>query len=225
VLQIGCGIGLPVAALSKGVFMHRFLMDTGSVQLEAILREPAEGLRGAVVVCHPHPVYGGTMDNRVVYRTAKAAAQHGYAALRFNFRGVGESTGQFDHGIGEREDAAAALRWLGDRFPGFDLVMAGYSFGAWVGLEVGSAAPRVKALLGLGLPLNMYDLGYLVLNSKPSLYIVGTMDELCSPENLDQFAGRLPSTSSVLRVEGSDHFFNGHIDLVEDMMAEFFKRL
>jgi alpha/beta superfamily hydrolase len=108
------------------VFMSTFLIDTGSVQLESILREPAAKPRGAVIVCHPHPVHGGTMDNRVVYRAAKAAAQQGYAALRFNFRGAGKSTGQFDQGIGEREDAAAALHWVEDHYPGLNLVMVGY---------------------------------------------------------------------------------------------------
>ena len=97
--------------------MPTFLIPAGSVQLEAQLREPKGELRGAVVVCHPHPVYGGTMDNHIVYRSAKAAAEAGFAALRFNFRGVGRSTGQFDQGIGEREDAAAAIRWLENRYP------------------------------------------------------------------------------------------------------------
>jgi len=205
--------------------MSSFLINAGSVQLEALLREPAGELRGAAVVCHPHPVYGGTMDNRVVYRTAKAAAQHGYAALRFNFRGAGKSTGQFDQGIGEREDAAAALRWVEDRYPGRDLVMAGYSFGSWVGLEVGNSAPRVKALVGVGIPLNMYDMSYLASSEKPALYIVGSEDGFCSRENLDRFASLLPSSAQLHRIEGSDHFFNGYIDVVEKLVSDFFRQL
>src|SRR5512138_1141068 len=94
-----------------------FMIPAGSVQLEATLREPKQEIRGTTVVCHPHPVYGGTMDNRIVYRAAKTAAQSGFAALRFNFRGVGRSTGEFDQGIGEREDAAASLQWLHNRYP------------------------------------------------------------------------------------------------------------
>ena len=205
--------------------MKSFFIDAGFIQLEANLREPAGGLRGAAVVCHPHPVYGGTMDNRVVYRAAKAAAQHGYAALRFNFRGAGKSTGQFDQGIGERDDASAALRGVEARYPGFDLAMVGYSFGAWVGLDVGIAAEGVKALVGVGLPLNMYDLGYLASSDKPALYIVGSNDEFCSRENLDRFASRLSATASVHRIEGSDHFFNGYIDVVEKLIADFFTQL
>jgi uncharacterized protein len=202
-----------------------FRIPAESVQLEAQLREPKETPRGAVAVCHPHPVYGGTMDNRVVYHAAKAAVQAGFAALRFNFRGVGRSTGQFDQGIGEREDATSALRWLESRYPALDLALIGYSFGAWVGLEVGNSMPRVKALVGLGVPLNLYDFSYLHSNPKPSLYIIGTDDEFCSRENLERFAGRLPAASSLQRIEGSDHFFAGHIETVENLIADFFKAL
>ena len=201
------------------------MMPAGAVQLEAQLREPKEELRGAVVVCHPHPVYGGTMDNRVVYRAAKAAAEAGFAALRFNFRGAGRSTGQFDQGVGEKEDAKAAIRWLGDRYPALDLAMMGYSFGAWVGLEAAHAVPRIKALVGLGLPLNMYSFDFLFSNPKPAMYIVGTRDEFCSKENLDRFAGRIPATASLHRIEGSDHFFTGHVQVVQGLVNEFFKKL
>jgi len=163
------------------------------------------------------------MDNRVVYRASKAAAAAGFAALRFNFRGAGRSTGQFDQGLGENEDAAAAIRWLETRYPNLDLAVIGYSFGAWVGLSAGYSVPRVKALIGLGLPLNMYDFEFLTTCLKPALYIVGTLDEFCSRENLDRFASRLPGTASVRRVEGSDHFFNGHIETVQNLIAGFFE--
>jgi len=202
-----------------------FMIPAGAVQLEAQLREPKQGLRGAVAVCHPHPVYGGTMDNRVVYSAAKAAADAGYAALRFNFRGAGRSSGQFDQGLGEKEDAAAAIHWLENRYPALDLAVIGYSFGAWVGLEAGHSVPRIKALVGLGLPLNMYDFGFLLSNPKPALYIIGTNDEFCSLENLDRFADRLPSTSSVHRIEGSDHFFAGHLEAVRTLVTGFLSSL
>jgi hypothetical protein len=202
-----------------------FVISAGGVQLEAQLREPKTNLRGAVVVCHPHPVYGGTMDNRVVYRASKAAAEAGFAALRFNFRGAGRSTGQFDQGLGEREDAAAAIRWLGERYAELDLGIMGYSFGAWVGLDAGHAIPRIKALVGLGLPLDMYNFEFLLSNSKPALYIVGTRDDFCSKDNLDRFASRLPATSSLQRIEGSDHFFNGHVEDVQKLVMEFFQNL
>jgi alpha/beta superfamily hydrolase len=202
-----------------------FMIPAGSLELEAQLREPKAGLRGAAVFCHPHPLYGGTMNNRIVYRAAKAAAEAGFAALRFNFRGVGRSTGQFDHGIGEKEDATAAIRWLGMRYPTAALALVGYSFGAGVGLEAAYLEPRIRALVGLGLPLDLYDFGYLLSTSKPALYIVGTQDEFCSEESLDSFADRLPSTSSLHRIEGSDHFFTGYMEVVESLIADFFRNL
>src|SRR5512139_3138057 len=138
-----------------------FMIPAGDVELEAQLREPAGEIRGAAVVCHPHPVYGGTMDNRVVYRAAKSAAAAGFAALRFNFRGAGSSTGSFDQGIGEKDDVAAALDWLEGRYPGRFMALGGYSFGAWVGFQIGCEDRRIRALLGLGLPLNLYPMDFL----------------------------------------------------------------
>jgi hypothetical protein len=201
------------------------LIPAGSVQLEARLREPREECRGAAVVCHPHPVYGGTMDNRVVYRSAKAVAEAGFAALRFNFRGVGQSTGQYDQGIGEREDVAAVIGWLEKKYPAKPLALVGYSFGAWVGLEVGCSDRRVRALIGLAPPLDLYDFEYLVGTGKPALYIVGTRDEFCSLASLDRFSRRLPASSTVHRIEGAEHFFTGQMEVVESLVAGFFETL
>ncbi len=201
------------------------MIPADSVQLEALLREPREALRGAAVVCHPHPVYGGTMDNRVVYRAAKAAVESGFAALRFNFRGTGQSTGQFDQGIGEMEDAAAAIRWLENRYPGLPLALIGYSFGAWVGLQVGCRTPGIKALIGLALPLNLYDFEFLGRNPKPSLYIIGTRDGFCSQENLDSLERRLPATSALRRIDEAEHYFVDHMEVLEKLITDFFRTL
>ena len=165
------------------------------------------------------------MDNRIVYRAAKAAAAAGLAALRFNFRGAGQSTGMFDQGIGEKEDVAAAIRWLEDRYPGVPLALVGYSFGAWVGLQVASSHPRVAAMVGLGLPLDLYELEFLIDNPKPALYIVGTRDEFCSQENLDRFARRLRSSSFVHQVDEADHFFSNQADIVQGLIHDFFLQL
>jgi alpha/beta superfamily hydrolase len=202
-----------------------FMIKAESVELEAHLRQPQGDPLGAVVFCHPHPVYGGTMDNTVIYQTSKAAAETGFAALRFNFRGVGQSTGQYDQGLGEQEDAAAAVRWLGEKYPSLPLGLAGYSFGAWVGLRVGCSEPLVRALIGLAVPLDLYDFEFLIANSKPARYIVGTEDEFCSLENLDRWERRLPVSSSLHRIEGADHFFTGHVPHVRNLVAEFFNRL
>jgi len=162
------------------------------------------------------------MDSRVVYRAAKAVAAAGYAALRFNFRGVGKSSGQFDQGIGEKEDASAAVDWLGKKYPRRPLALVGYSFGAWVGLQVGCTDRRIQALVGLGLPLDLYELDFLIHNSRPALYIVGTRDQFCSPENLDRLSRHLPVASRVERIEGAEHLFEGYVDAVERLITEFF---
>jgi len=201
------------------------MIPAGDLQLEALLREPQGAIRGAVVICHPHPVYGGTMDNRVVYRAAKAVVEAGFAALRFNFRGVGESTGQYDQGDGEKEDAIAAISWLETKYPALPLALMGYSFGAWVGLRVACSDPRVEAMVALAPPLNLYDFEFLYNNSKPALYIAGTRDEFCSQENLDQLARRLPASSSVHRIEGAEHFFAGYIETIQSLITDFFRTL
>ena len=201
------------------------MISGDSVQLEAVIWEPKGISRGAVVVCHPHPVYGGTMDNRVVYRAAKAASEAGFVALRFNFRGVGGSTGQFDHGIGEREDVASVVDWLVKNYSGLPLALIGYSFGAWVGLQVGCADQRIMALAGLGLPLDMYDFDFLIANSKPALYIIGTRDEFCSPGNLELLRDRLPATSVVHSIVNAEHFFTGQVDVLQNLIFDFFEDL
>jgi uncharacterized protein len=202
-----------------------FIIPAGSVQLEANLREPKDPPRGAAVVCHPHPIYGGTMDNRIVYRAAKAAARAGFAALRFNFRGVGQSTGQFDQGMGEKEDVIAAIRWIEKKYPALPLALIGYSFGAWVGLQIGCLEPRVVALVGLALPLNIYDFEFLAGNPKPALYIVGTRDEFCSRESLARLEPKLSAAASLHLIEGAEHFFSEQTEVIDNLIFEFFLKL
>lgn len=200
-----------------------FKIPAGDGKLQANLHEPEGELQGKVIVCHPHPVYGGTMDNRIVYRAAKSAARAGFAALRFNFRGVGESSGQYDHGLGEQEDVAAAIDWIDEKYPDKPCAVIGYSFGAWVGLQVGSGDPRIGAMVGIGLPLDLYSFDYLVDYSHPTLYIVGTRDEFCSRENLDDLQVRLPPSSKVERIRDADHFFSEQIEELELTIENFFR--
>src|SRR5688500_2904222 len=141
--------------------------------LEALLEEPAAGagvnrdglvergrgeaLRAAVVLGHPHPQYGGTMHTKAVFQSAKALARIGCAVLRFNFRGVGRSTGTFDAGPGEQDDFRAALGFVHEKYPGAPIWAAGMSFGSWIALSVGVDDPRVSTLIGISMPLSRYD--------------------------------------------------------------------
>src|SRR5918911_2252526 len=130
-------------------------------RLEAILKEPRDTqARAAALVLHPHPLHGGTMHNKVVFRTARGLNEAGAIALRINFRGTGQSTGTHDYARGEQEDARAGLDYLAAHYPRVPLIVAGFSFGARVGLEVGTRDPRVRALIGIGTPVNMPERGY-----------------------------------------------------------------
>ncbi len=199
-------------------------IEAGAVMLEAALGEPrGKPPRGAAVLCHPHPKYGGTMHNRVVYRAGKAAMEAGLAALRFNFRGVEGSTGEYDEGVGEKDDVTAALHWLERRYPGLPLSLIGFSFGAWVGLQVGAADARVRVLVGLGLPVSAYDFGFLARNLKPTLFVTGTRDEFCPRPLMEPLIRRLPPSSVVTWIEGADHFFTAHIEPLQVRIAEFLR--
>src|SRR5437879_9687526 len=140
-------------------------------RLEAILKEPRTGsIRGVALVLHPHPLGGGTMHNKVVFRAAAALNDAGLIALRINFRGVGQSTGTHDEGYGERDDARAGLDYLAENYPGQEITLCGFSFGARVGLEVGIADERVVRLISIGTPVDKYDFGFLAACPNPILF-------------------------------------------------------
>ena len=153
----------------------RVSIPAGHGHLEGILREASSAV-AAAVVCHPHPRGGGTMNNNVVYRAAKALVAGGVTALRFNFRGVGASTGSHDDGVGEEDDVRAALDFLRAHAPGLPIWIAGFSFGARVGLTVGARSDDVVKLMGIGLALRMFDYGFLASCDKPKPIILAAVD-------------------------------------------------
>jgi alpha/beta superfamily hydrolase len=175
----------------------------------------------AAVVCHPHPLYGGTMHNKVVFRAAKAAVQAGLPALRFNFRGVGKSAGSFGDGIGEAEDVTAALDYLGTRFPGVPTCLIGFSFGASVGLRVGANDPRVVVLVGLGVPVAVTNMDFLRAVLKPKLIIQGTQDEFGPRAQVQSFYESLAEPKQIHWVQNADHFFAGKLEEVQRVIREF----
>ena len=191
-------------------------------RLEALLEFDATAIpAAAAIVCHPHPQYGGTMHNRVVYRAAKSALQAGFPALRFNFRGVEKSEGESSDGPGERDDARAALDYLVGRFPGIPIVMMGFSFGAWIGLTVGAADPRVRALVGLGLPTGSADWTCLRNINKPLLIVQGTSDIFGPRAEIEALFSTLPEPKRLHWVEGADHFFRNKLAEVQMVVGSF----
>lgn len=184
--------------------------------LEAVLRESDDAPRAAAVVCHPHPRHGGTMHTKAVFRTAQALNEAGSVALRFNFRGVGTSTGAFDEGVGELDDVRAALDWLEEHHPGLPLLVAGFSFGSWVGLRVGVEEDRVRGLIGLGIPVDLYDLDWLREPGKPLLVVQGEEDEFGSGPRVEEALAGAGEEVHVVRIGGADHYFTDRFD---EMMA------
>lgn len=201
-------------------------------RLEAILKEPrrapsgaensaASAPRGAALVLHPHPLHGGTMHNKVVFRAARALSDAGLVTLRINFRGVGQSTGTHDEARGERDDARVALDYLAEKYPALPLTLAGFSFGARVGLEYGTAEPRVKNLIGIGTPVNMYDFSFLRSCTKPLLLVHGARDEFGDVDKLEALAGELTADVRVHVVPGAGHFFEGQLDEMSRVIREW----
>lgn len=188
---------------------HAAVDVLGGPRLEARLALP-EGARAGLVVCHPHPLYGGDMDNPVVLRVAEVAQGLGAATLRFNFRGVGPSGGVHGGGEGERDDVGAALEALAARLPARSPIgLAGYSFGAWVAARVAAGSPALPALALVAPPLSMYDLGFLERAPSHTLLVAGGVDQYCPVEALDRLGKRLGSRVEI--IEGAEHFFFGKL--------------
>jgi len=208
-----------------------FLLSTGKPfvkipvshgHLETALRNPEGEPRGGAVLCHPHPVQGGTMHTKAVYRAARALNEAGLRTLRFNFRGVGYSTGSYDDGIGEEEDVEAALDWLELGLRDRPIIVGGLSFGSMVGLNVGVDDPRVVALVAMGTPIHMYDYSYLARAGKPVLVVQGEHDEFGSAREVGEVLGRLGDHVTVLSVPGAGHLFEGHLEELQEHIREYF---
>jgi uncharacterized protein len=192
--------------------------------LEGLLEwNPQWSPRLLAVVCHPHPLYGGTMHNKVVFRAAKAAVKVGVPALRFNFRGVGQSQGKFAEGIGEREDARAALSYLVNRFPKIPVCMMGFSFGSVVALAVGAAEADVNFLVGLGVPVDSSGYEFLEQSSKPKLIVQGARDEFGPREKVEALVASFQEPKRLHFVEDVDHFFKGKLAELESTIEEFLR--
>ena len=190
-----------------------FFLQGPAGKLEAVLWTPPAAAPGmAALVCHPHPVFGGTMHNKVVFQAAKALDSLGIAVLRFNFRGAGLSEGVHDKGRGEIHDVRAALEFLATQFPTVRLLVAGFSFGCWVGMRAGCEDARVEKLIAIGAPVNNSDFAYLGKCAKPKLFVHGSNDEHGDVAKVRQLVASLPGENELVFVEQVDHFFTGKIE-------------
>ena len=197
------------------IFHRSLFLEGPAGRLEAMLWTVAgPNPPFAALVCHPHPLFGGTMHNKVVYQAAKALHDSGAPVLRFNFRGVGLSEGVHDKGLGERDDVRAAIDYLAKEFPQRPIVLAGFSFGAYVGLRVGCSDDRVQRLIGLGLPVNNVHPDYLLECDKPKLLLQGGDDQYGSRQNIEALFAELPGPKRLVVIDGVDHFFAGKLPRV-----------
>ena len=205
--------------MTAGLLQHvRIPVSHGS--LEGVLQTGEADANFAAVVCHPHPLHAGTMHNKVVFHAAKALNGLGWPVLRFNFRGVGESTGSYGEGIAEQEDARAALAFLdADR-----VVMAGFSFGSFVGLTAGAADERVVALCGIGVPVGAdnRDWSTVLATGKPKLIVQGSEDEHGPPAAIQAWFDRLKPPKQLEVVDGADHFFTGYQEPLKAAIISYF---
>jgi alpha/beta superfamily hydrolase len=209
--------------------IQSFFLDGPAGRLEALLNRGAENATHAALVCHPHPLFGGTLHNKVVFHTMKALNSFGFPVLRFNFRGAGLSQGEHDSGQGELDDVRAALDWLGRKFH-LPLIFAGFSFGAAVGLRAACPDSRVKAVIGVGTPIlpvenRVYDLDFVQSCAKPKLFVSGGNDKYGPRERLEPFVDSVPEPKKLVIIESADHFFEGRLSELRDVIEAWIKEL
>ena len=199
-------------------------LDGPAGRLEAVLMTPAGRKRAGAVLCHAHPLHGGTMHFKLLFRAAKILQREGFSVLRFHFRGIGRSEGSYDHGRGEADDARTAVEALARETEG-PILLGGFSFGAAVALRVGSGDERVSAMFLMGLPVGSVE-GIRAENpaGKPTLFIQGERDEFGGEEAIRDFVRRFAEPKDLVVVPGADHFFTGKEAALEGAIAEWIRR-
>lgn len=205
----------------EGCMEEQVMFPAGEIMLEGLFSVPSGATAPGIVLCHPHPLYGGNMHNNVVAALAAALQHAGFATLRFNFRGVGRSGGEHGGGEKERADVQAAVTYLLSRHAAPRVIVAGYSFGAMVGLRAGAADPRVHTLIGVALPLGFGDPSFLATSEKPKLLISGDQDPYSPLPGLQQLFATLPEPKALVTISGADHFFWGQEHEVAKAVVEF----
>jgi alpha/beta superfamily hydrolase len=207
--------------------IRSFSIDGPAGRLEALLNGGSPDATHAALVCHPHPLFGGTLHNKVVFHAMKALNSFGFPVLRFNFRGTGLSAGEHAHGVGEVEDVRAALNWLDSEFT-LPIIFAGFSFGAAVGLRAAYSDERVRAMIALGLPAvavenRVYDFEFLRSSTKPKLFVSGSRDQFGPAGKLEALVATFADPKKLVRIEAGDHFFEGRLREMREAIETWVK--
>jgi alpha/beta superfamily hydrolase len=218
--------------ISSNSSIRSLFLDGAAGRLEALLNTGAANATHAALVCHPHPLFGGTLHNKVVFHTMKALNSFGFPVLRFNFRGAGLSQGEHDQGNGEVDDVRTALDWLDAEFH-LPLLFAGFSFGAAVGLRAACADTRVRAVIGVGTPVvpvaeateepRVYALDFLQKCAKPKLFVSGARDQFGPRAKLEGLVASVPEPKKLVLIGGADHFFEGRLRELRDAIEAWTK--
>ena len=169
------------------------------------------------LILHPHPQFGGTMNNKVVYQMFHAFVRRGFAVMRFNFRGVGRSQGEYDSGIGELSDAASALDWMQTYNPDAPASwIAGFSFGAWIGMQLLMRRPEIQGFISISPPANMHDFNFLAPCPSSGIIVQGTADDVVTPDSTLKLAEKLQAQKAIeveyATIDGASHFYESHMD-------------
>jgi alpha/beta superfamily hydrolase len=208
--------------------IESFFLEGKAGRLEALLNLGLPDAPYACLVCHPHPLFGGTMHNKVVFHAMKALNAFGFPVLRFNFRGAGSSTGEHDYGRGEIADTRVALDYLAEQFSA-PIIFAGFSFGAAIGLRAAASHPRVKALISLGTPVNAdgreYSYAHLEESEKPKLLLSGGKDEFATPAQLEQIFANAAEPKRLVIIPEADHFFSGHLEEMRHALGDWVREV
>jgi alpha/beta superfamily hydrolase len=178
------------------------------------------------IILHPHPQHGGTMNNKVVYNLYHTFVNRGFSVLRFNFRGVGRSQGEFDNGLGELSDAASALDWLQSVNPNTVACwVAGFSFGAWIGMQLLMRRPEVEGFVSIAPPANMYDFSFLAPCPSSGIIVQGTNDDVVPEPSVEKFVNKLKMQKNITidysLIKGANHFFKDHMDQMNEVVGNY----
>lgn len=224
-------LGLPTSSGRKEPVpagIKSFFLNGPAGRLEALLNEGRPDATHVSLVCHPHPLYGGTMHNKVVYHAMKALNGFGFPVLRFNFRGAGISEGEHDKGRGEVDDVRSAIGWLRSEFRK-PIIFCGFSFGAATGLRAACDSAGIAALISLGTPVaaedRVYTYGFLAGCGRPKLFVSGALDPFGPQENLRLVVDAAPEPKELVFIDGAGHFFEGHLAEMQSAIHDWISKL